>query len=112
MRIVVKAISVSAISVSALAGTSLWAQTCADEAQGYIDTAQLFGSSAPLDDAANTLADCLTEQHDDISLGFAAYDYAEELSGFPLSFTYSDCSETTDVSLMAAELLELCELLD
>jgi len=107
MRIVVKA-----ISVSALAATPLWAQTCADEAQGYIDTTELHGPSASLDEAANTLADCLIEQQDDISLGSAAFDYALESPGFPLSFTYSDCSETTDVSLMQAELLELCKRLD
>ena len=107
MRIFLKAIFLTVV-----AGTPLWAETCADQAQGYIDTAQLFGSSEALDDAANTLADCLTEQHVDISLGSAAYDYALEFSGFPLSLTYSDCSETTDVSLMEAELLELCKRLD
>jgi len=105
-------IFIKAISIAAVSGTPLWAQTCADEAQIYIDTARLFGPSDSLGDAANTLADCLTEQHDDISLGSATYDYAKELSGFPLSFTYSDCSETTDVSLMAAKLQELCKHLD
>ncbi|MEM1371812.1 MAG: hypothetical protein AAGG72_06245 [Pseudomonadota bacterium] len=107
MRIVIKA-----ISVSALAATPLCAQTCADEAQGYIDTTELLGPSASLDEAANSLADCLAEKHDDISLGSVAFDYALEPQGFPLSITYSDCSETTDVSLMQAELLEPCKRLD
>lgn len=98
--------------VLCLASSTLWADTCAEAAQSYLNTEELLPNTPALDTAADTLVACLTEKHEILGPDTAIDDFLPEFTHGRVSYGYSDCSETKDVSLMAAELLELCKRLD